>query len=177
MDNLPRQGAFQRDPQAGFTLPADLDRGGRAAIEGDAAVQPLEPVGGQLAGDFDDDFVLHAGGVSGQFAYDAPVLRVDDEAAGVRLQWCAQSQLGEMFLQRPDTGGVLGPQGGGREQVRRGWVACRRVMAGRLVQQQRDGFGLREIGTGIDLDTLLGDAELRFLDHHAVHPHPAARDV
>jgi len=91
-----------------------------------------------------------------------------------RVSWA------KWFFQRTDAGEVFCPQGGGAEQLRCGRDAriasLKRVVAGRFVQQQRDGLGLAGLGLGVDFDGLVSDAEVRFLDHDAIHFHPATGD-
>jgi len=70
---------------------ADLDRRQGLAIEFNAVVEKLEPVGCQFACHFHDVFLLDGGGFIGQFARHPEVLGEYQQAAGIPLQRCMAS--------------------------------------------------------------------------------------
>ena len=54
-------------------------------VEAEAVIELFEPMRPQLAEYFDDIFLLDGGSLVNQLPQDAPVLRIDHQAAGSRL--------------------------------------------------------------------------------------------
>ncbi len=94
-----------------------------------------------------------------------------------RIQRYRGGQMGEVAPQRAHARGIVGGPCCRLDRRRRrigrriGIHACRLVPEHARRQRR---FGLR---AEVQFDLLVGDPELRFLDHHAIHPHPAASDV
>ena len=138
--------------------------------------QATQAIGRNLAADFNDEFLFQLVGVFAHPSQQARVLGQHQQAAGLALQWHHGDQVIEMALEHADAGVVALPATFGFQQSRGGIAAFLGVEVLRFVQDDGRRFGRRELRAFIDFDNVLVHLELRFLDHFAVHAHPATQD-